>query len=599
MCGISGIINKNNKSVEELLILQITDIIAHRGPDSSGSYLYKNIAFGHRRLSILDLSSSGHQPMKYLDDLVITYNGEIYNFIEIREELIQKGYIFDSNSDTEVILKAYHCWGKTCVNYFNGMWSFSILDIKQKIIFCSRDRFGVKPFYYIENNDLFAFGSEISQLLTFLPNKILNKKVALDYLISGIEECSNETFFKDIYLLKGGHNLVFDLQTNSYEIERYYNLKLSDQKNTSVDDYIQELKRSIRLRLRSDVKIGTCLSGGIDSSTISSFASKLYQNSNEKFIAIHAKSSEYKTDESEFAKIVSKIANINLNFVEPSYSDFKSNILSIIKIQQEPFGSLSIIMQYFVFKKAKELGCIVMLDGQGGDETLLGYERYYPAIVKSKKGISKLKALLQSSKNSRLSLLDTIKYQYYFSNYKLRLKRLKFKNSFYKSEILNNYESEELRIISESYNDISILQKNEIESSQLPHLLKYEDRNSMANSIESRLPFLDYKLVELSLNTNNSLKIKDGWTKFILRKAAETILPKEIVWRKNKLGFNAPEKTWTKEFENEMINEIQQSEILNNFIHFKKLYFKNLDLRTKWRLYNFSVWEKEFKVKLN
>ncbi len=599
MCGISGIINKNNKSVEELLILQMTDIIAHRGPDSSGSYLYKNIAFGHRRLSILDLSSSGHQPMKYLDDLVITYNGEIYNFIEIREELIQKGYIFDSNSDTEVILKAYHCWGKTCVNYFNGMWSFSILDIKQKIVFCSRDRFGVKPFYYIENNDLFSFGSEISQLLPFLPNRILNKKVALDYLISGIEECSNETFFKDIYLLKGGHNLVFDLKTNSYEIERYYNLKLSDQKNTSVDDYIQELKRSITLRLRSDVKVGTCLSGGIDSSTISSFASKIYQNSNEKFMAIHAKSSEYKTDESEFAKIVSKIANINLNFVEPSYSDFKSNILSIIKIQQEPFGSLSIIMQYFVFKKAKELGCIVMLDGQGGDETLLGYERYYPAIVKSKKGIAKLKALLQSSKNSRLSLLDTIKYQYYFSNYKLRLKRLKFKNSFYKSEILSEYESEELRIISESYNDISILQKNEIESSQLPHLLKYEDRNSMANSIESRLPFLDYKLVELSLNTNNSLKIKDGWTKFILRKAAETILPKEIVWRKTKLGFNAPEKTWTKEFENEMIKEIEQSEILNNFIHFKKLYFKNLDLRTKWRLYNFSVWEKEFKVKLN
>ena len=599
MCGISGIINKNNKSVEESLIHQMTEIIAHRGPDSSGSYLYKNIAFGHRRLSILDLSSSGHQPMKYLDDLVITYNGEIYNFIEIREELIQKGYIFDSNSDTEVILKAYHCWGKTCVNYFNGMWSFSILDIKQKIVFCSRDRFGVKPFYYIENNDLFSFGSEISQLLPFLPNRILNKKVALDYLISGIEECSNETFFKDIYLLKGGHNLVFDLQTNSYEIERYYNLKLSDQKNTSVDDYIQELKRSITLRLRSDVKVGTCLSGGIDSSTISSFASTIYQNSNEKFMAIHAKSSEYKTDESEFAKIVSKIANINLNFVEPSYSDFKSNILSIIKIQQEPFGSLSIIMQYFVFKKAKELGCIVMLDGQGGDETLLGYERYYPAIVKSKKGIAKLKALLQSSKNSRLSLLDTIKYQYYFSNYKLRLKRLKFKNSFYKSEILNEYESEELRIISESYNDISILQKNEIESSQLPHLLKYEDRNSMANSIESRLPFLDYKLVELSLNTNNSLKIKDGWTKFILRKAAETILPKEIVWRKTKLGFNAPEKTWTKEFENEMIKEIEQSEILNNFIHFKKLYFKNLDLRTKWRLYNFSVWEKEFKVKLN
>ena len=599
MCGIGGIINKNNKSVEELLIHQMTDIIAHRGPDSSGSYLYKNIAFGHRRLSILDLSSSGHQPMKYLDDLVITYNGEIYNFIEIREELIQKGYIFDSNSDTEVILKAYHCWGKTCVNYFNGMWSFSILDIKQKIVFCSRDRFGVKPFYYIENNDLFSFGSEISQLLPFLPNRILNKKVALDYLISGIEECSNETFFKDIYLLKGGHNLVFDLQTNSYEIERYYNLKLSDQKNTSVDDYFQELKRSITLRLRSDVKVGTCLSGGIDSSTISSFASTIYQNSNEKFMAIHAKSSEYKTDESEFAKIVSKIANINLNFVEPSYSDFKSNILSIIKIQQEPFGSLSIIMQYFVFKKAKELGCIVMLDGQGGDETLLGYERYYPAIVKSKKGIAKLKALLQSSKNSRLSLLDTIKYQYYFSNYKLRLKRLKYKNSFYKSEIINEYESEELRIISESYNDISILQKNEIESSQLPHLLKYEDRNSMANSIESRLPFLDYKLVELSLNTNNSLKIKDGWTKFILRKAAETILPKEIVWRKAKLGFNAPEKTWTKEFENEMIKEIQQSEILNNFIDFKKLYFKNLDLRTKWRLYNFSAWEKEFKVKLN
>lgn len=599
MCGISGIINKNDKSVEESFILQMTEIIAHRGPDSFGSYLYKNIAFGHRRLSILDLSSSGHQPMKYSDDLVITYNGEIYNFIEIRENLIQKGYIFDSNSDTEVILKAYHYWGKNCVNYFNGMWSFSILDIKQKIVFCSRDRFGVKPFYYFENNYLFAFGSEISQLLPFLQNRLLNKKIALDYLISGIEECSNETFFKDIYLLKGGHNLVFNLQTNTYQIERYYNLKVENQNNTTTDDYIEELKRSITLRLRSDVKIGTCLSGGIDSSTISAYASKLYQNSSEKFMAIHAKSSESKTDESEFARIVSKISNINLNFVEPSYSDFKSNIQSIIKIQQEPFGSLSIIMQYFVFKKAKELGCIVMLDGQGGDETLLGYERYYPAIVKSKKGIAKLKALLQSSKNSKLSLIESIKYQFYFSNYKLRLKRLKLKNSFYKSEILNDYESEELKIISESYNDISILQKNEIESSQLPHLLKYEDRNSMANSIESRLPFLDYKLVELSLNTNNSLKIKDGWTKYILRKAAENILPKEIVWRKNKLGFNAPEQTWTIEFEEEMIKEIQQSEILNNFIHLKKLYFKKLDLKTKWRLYNFSVWEKQYKVKLN
>lgn len=598
MCGISGIVNKNSAKIEVDQIQKMNDLIAHRGPDADGFYFYENLAFGHRRLSILDLSELGAQPMHFQNDYTISYNGEVYNYIEIRETLKANNYTFRSNSDTEVILAAYDFWGENCVNYFNGMWSFAIHDKKKNIIFCSRDRFGIKPFYFYENQSQFYFASEIKQILTFVNDIVVNKQVALDYLISGIEECNEETFFIGIQKLLGGHNLTFNLEKLTYKISKYYDLAIDDSIkklnfDSSLSLYQNELQRSIQYRLRSDVKVGTCLSGGLDSSSIAALASKKYENS-DKFIAIHASSTEKKTNETFFAELVSENCNLNLQTIEPSSDDFIRNVEKIIEIQEEPFGSPSIVMQYFVFKKAREMNCIVMLDGQGGDETLLGYERYYPALLKSLKGVEKIKASIKSSKNSKLSLIQAIKFQYYFTNYKLRLKLLKKRNAFFKSEVLSEYNSEILKKLADAYADISNLQKLEIESTQLPHLLRYEDKNSMANSIESRLPFLDYKLVETALSLNYKHKIYEGWTKYILRRIVDPFLPKEVVWRKNKLGFNAPEKSWIDDFQNQMMTSIQNSQALKEFLDFSKFDFSKLDLRTKWRLYNFAKWEHIF-----
>ena len=602
MCGISGIINKNKSLVLFDEIKKMNDTIIHRGPDGEGFFMGDNFAFGHRRLSILELSELGSQPMHWKDDYIITFNGEIYNYIEIRERLISEKYTFNSNSDTEVILAAYDFWGFDCVQEFNGMWSFSLYDKKKNILFCSRDRYGVKPFYYFQNQDKFIFGSEIRQLLNFIDVPHLEEQIALDYLIAGIEEYNEKTFFQDIYKLKGGHNLIYDLTTNNFDIQPYYDLKnVSDLEKLSLEEteklFESEFIRSINLRLRSDVKVGTCLSGGIDSSAIASFAATEYKGK-DKFIAIHAKSSELKTDESEYAKKVALVSNLDLNVIEPSFEDFQKNIDKIIEIQEEPFGSPSVFMQYFVFQKARALDCIVMLDGQGGDETLLGYERYYPALIKTLNGLSKYKALVLSSKNSKLSIIQTIKFQYYFSYYKFRLKHLKKRNHFFKKEIIGKYESEIIKKLSNSYNSIFELQKTELFSTQLPHLLRYEDKNSMANSIESRLPFLDFKLVEKSININHKFKINSGWTKYILRKIISKKLPNEIVWRKNKFGFNSPETIWLGKLESSMKAEILASSILKNWIDFNSFNFENLDLRTKWRFYNFALWEKQFKVQL-
>jgi len=196
MCGITGIINKNNNLIDKLLIEKINNLISHRGPDDEGFYHGDNFAFGHRRLSILDLSQDGHQPMHYKDRYTITYNGEVYNYVELKNELEKEGYSFHSNTDTEVIIAAYDKWGESCVNRFNGMWSFALFDSKKNNIFCSRDRFGIKPFYYTEVANKFIFGSEIKQLLEFHPNNIVNKSILIDYLVTRFEDYNNDTFFE-------------------------------------------------------------------------------------------------------------------------------------------------------------------------------------------------------------------------------------------------------------------------------------------------------------------------------------------------------------------------------------------------------------------
>jgi asparagine synthase (glutamine-hydrolysing) len=600
MCGISGIINLKGDDVDVISLKEMNDLIMHRGPDDEGFFVENNIALGHRRLAIIDVSYEGHQPMFYDDELVIVFNGEIYNYIEIKEELLNMGYLFNTQTDTEVILAAYKEWGHDCVNHFNGMWAFSIFNKEKNIIFCSRDRFGIKPFYYTEIDNTFVFGSEIKQLLEFYPNRYINKKILMDYLVIGFEEHINETFFENIFKLEQSHNLTYDLNTNTYDIKRYYDIELDENTKKlnleeSINIYSDKLKNAIKLRLRSDVKVGACLSGGLDSSSIASIASNLYHKiSKDKFVAIHAKSTEIISDESIYAKEVSEYCNLDLKTIEPTEEDFLNSIDEVIYTQEEPFGGPSIFMQYFVMKKANEVGCTVLLDGQGGDETLVGYERYYPAYLMSLSCFDFIKAFFNSSLNSKLTKKELFAYFIYFTQSKIRIKRLISKNKFIKKKYFDLASFDILEKNARSYFNLFDLQREEIFHTQMPHLLRYEDKNSMRNSIETRLPFIDFRVVEAVLSINSQYKIKNGWTKYILRKSVDKILPENIAWRKNKFGFEAPEKTWLKSIETEIQESIKNSNILNEVAY--KIEFNSLNEIQKWKLFNIAKWEEIYNV---
>jgi asparagine synthase (glutamine-hydrolysing) len=392
------------------------------------------------------------------------------------------------------------------------------------------------------------------------------------------------------------------LKTNNYDIEKYYNIHIDNDVNNlnetqSINLYKKKLENSIKLRLRSDVKVGTCLSGGLDSSSIASIASKIYSEmTKHKFTAIHAKSTEKDNDESKYAKDVEEFSNLDLHIIEPTSNDFLNNIDEIVYTQEEPFGGPSIFMQYFVMEKAKKENCKVILDGQGGDETLLGYERYYPAYLLDLNFFDALKGFFSASKNSKLTIIQLLEYSIYFTKYKLRIKRLKIKNKYLKQEYLNIISENILEKNSKNYLDIFKLQKEEIFKTQMPHLLKYEDKNSMRNSIETRLPFIDYNVLETALNLNSKFKFKNGWTKYILRKSIENDLPKNIVWRKNKFGFEAPSKSWLDSIDNKMQNCINNSSIINEIIN--RLDFNTIDKHQKWKLFNIAIWERIYNVKI-
>lgn len=603
MCGIAGIVNQNKESVNRELIHAMTELVAHRGPDDHDHFFEKNIALGHRRLSILDLSSMGKQPMQFADRFVITYNGEIYNYIEIREELLSLGYKFITNTDTEVILSAYHCWGKDAVHKFNGMWAFAIYDRELSAIFCSRDRFGVKPFYYCSTEKFILFGSEIKQLLAITCKAKVNQRILINYLVAGLEEYNNQTFFEGILKLNPGHNLTININTGEIKEEKYYYLKAGSSystlhKNESEFLYEKELTRSINYRLRSDVKVGTCLSGGIDSSLIASYAAPIYTGqTSQKFSAFTAQSLDSKNDETAFAREVVDKGGLDWHCVMPSTDNFKNELDKIVNTQEEPFGSPSIAMQFFVMKMASLAKCPVLLDGQGGDETMLGYERYFPAYINSLPVTQKLNAILKISENSKLKFKDVILFQLYFRISSIRYRKIMNDYNFIKPEFLDLLDRNLLSEIAHSYNDIKSMQILELTKTQLPHLLKYEDKNSMHFSIETRLPLLDYKLVELCLSLPPDAKIKNGWTKYTMRKLLEKKVSADIAWRKHKIGFEAPSEQWLKDAV-EMEKAILESPILNKLI--KGSITEQLkDKRKFWKLFNIAAWEKKYNVSVD
>jgi asparagine synthase (glutamine-hydrolysing) len=594
MCGISGIYLYKESFVSKEIISNFNNAVSHRGPDAESYFFNENFAFGHRRLSIIDLSEKSDQPMTKFG-LTIVYNGEIFNYLEIKVELSEMGHVFETESDTEVILASYKEWGNDCVNRFNGMWAFCIFDNEKQLFFCSRDRFGIKPFFYINNSQFFAFGSEIKQILTLLDEKIANKRVLAEFII-GNEDFHEETFFKDVFRILPGHNMVFCLNKNKIKTWKYYeiNLKMVPAKfEDCLKEFSSLFEDSVELRLRSDVKVGTCLSGGLDSSAIASIAAIKYNDKNlDQFIGIHAKSIEKATDESYFAQTVAVNSKINLFCIAPDSNSFRQALDKVIQIQDEPFGGPSIVMQYFVFGEAAKRKIKVMLDGQGGDEILLGYDSYFNMYLSN---IPILKNILRIIKLSKENLFRVnLRFVYFFRPLIALIKRRLHKNkfSFLNSKYFNLIDYK--LIIDEALkhcgNDFQF-QKFEMEHG-IQKLLRFEDRNSMFHGIESRLPFLDHRLVEFSLSLKLTNKLNKNETKYILRKMLNGKLPDEVIYRKDKKGFEAPSIFWIQYIE-ESKEIIKESKLLKDMLvegNFPK------DKSIAWRLSNIARWEKEYNV---
>jgi len=625
MCGICGIFNINNKPVNKMALLKMTRLIRHRGPDDEGFLIINtnngniepchhdetikiiknktkhlnyvkpgNFAFGFRRLSIIDLSANGHQPMKNKDGSIwIVFNGEIYNYIELRNELNSYGYKFHTNTDTEVVINAYHHWGENCLDRFNGMWAFALWDKHQKKIFCARDRFGIKPFYYYYDGKRFIFSSEIKQLLVHPINRTLNKKMIYRSMnLNSFLSYHDETFFEKIHSLPHSHYLT--IKNNSLIIKQYYDLSIKEYKNVkpsfndSVMEYDKIFKDSIKLRMRSDVEVGSCLSGGLDSSAIVSIASTLTDKRFKTYSTYYDEGSLF--DERKWIRIVNKATNSQGYLIEPKVEDFIRDFEYMTFVNDYPLIGPSVISQNYVMKLASENGTTVILDGQGSDEILAGYNhsfyRYYADLLKS----FKLKKFVDEFPNY-------LKYNKKGNSVEKLLKVLL--SLFFNEVAIYNLESKYQinNLLSYSYKRENIFDKiqnlntskltnflyNLVMTTMLQTLLHFEDRNSMAYSIESRVPFLDYRLVEFVFTLPNNYKIHGNYGKYIHRKALGKIAPKEIAERKDKIGFSSPaEIIWLRGSMKPLIDDI-----------FNSGDYKNRDI------FNHKLIQKKYKEYLN
>lgn len=600
MCGICGWVN-TEYGLDALTIKSMNNIVRHRGPDDEGYAFISGkevmmfrgqdspdtdipmfegkvpentfLAFGHRRLSILDLSFKGHQPMQSDDGkLCVTFNGEIYNYIELRQELVAKGYIFHSGSDTEVLLASYREWGEDCVLHFNGMWGFAIWDAGKQRLFCSRDRLGAKPFYYYKDEKNFLFSSEIKQLCQnpIVP-RVMNDHIIMAQIMWGLSDFSDECWLKNIKVLQGGYNLVLDLackevcQIKNYRVYKYWDIDTSCAKDETAIDRALELHRdAVRIRTRSDVPVGIMLSGGLDSSTLVADVSEYFKETGRSAREINTFTSCYKDfsegDESEFAHAVNEHCGIMENFIYPDEQDTLTAWEKMIW-HQEGAAGLSALGAFLLLREIGKTGLKVLLNGQGSDETMFGYERYYAWYLKdvwNREGIlSFLREWERAAKNSRLSRREIFAYMIYFLHLPIRkyrnYLRLKKYASSYLLEIFQNDNNLRRYIAFES---MAELQYNELRGTQLTHILHGDDRMYMAFSIESRVPFIDYRYIEEAIRIPEQLKIIDGYTKYPLRKYVEGRLPDSVVWRKNKMGWPSPRKRWIDRFDKKRVAEM-------------------------------------------
>lgn len=567
MCGIAGIVSKNHQLASEERIQSAAQCLRHRGPEGEGVWINNDqtVAFGHLRLSIIDLSANAAQPLHYLDRYTIIHNGEIYNYIEIKKELEKSGYQFVTQSDTEVIVAAYDNWGENCLQHFDGMFAFAIWDEKEKKLFAARDRFGEKPFFFFYDEEQLLFASEIKSLWTLGVKKEMNKALLYNFLSIGYTSNPadpHETFFQNIHKLPAACFLTYSLETNKLEVKNYWQIYI-DVKPISEKEAIERFQYlfsvSVGKRLRSDVSIGTSLSGGLDSSSIVACCHKESSN-HYTHKCFTASFKDFEKDELKYAKMVAKQFGLKHFIVEINENDIPGLMHKVMSHQEEPFSSASVLAQYKVFETAKQNGITVLLDGQGADETLAGYHKYYKwywqELYRNKK-LNKLKEFEAARKlgvNESFGLVNKLAALYpEFAAGILQTR--KAKQAFRHPDLNQDFSfanKQNLYYSTPVTFDLNGVLYFNTFINGLEELLRLADRNSMAHAVEIRLPFLNHELVEFLFTLPPECKINTGWTKWLLRKSADEFLPKEIVWRKDKTGFEPPQKKW---MENKNVQE--------------------------------------------
>lgn len=549
----------------------MTDAIAHRGPDGEGQWsnASNTVHLGHRRLAIVDLSSQAAQPMSFANRYQVVYNGELYNYIEIRSVLQNKGYHFSTQSDTEVILAAYDHWKEKCLQQFDGMFAFAIWDEKDEKLFAARDRFGEKPFYYYEDEGNFIFASEMKALWAIGVDKNIDNKMLLNYLTLGhVQNCidKEQTFFETIYSLPPAHYLTYEPKTNQLsKITRYWSInkemKIDMLQADAIEKFTELFTQSVKRRLRSDVALGTSLSGGLDSSTIAYTINQLQKSSGgtaQRLQTFSAVFPGFENDESTYIQAVSKGLNITNHQTETTAVELINDFEKLCYHQEEPFSSSGIFAQYKVFELAKKHGIKVLLDGQGADEILAGYPKYIhwflqEVLSRHKLGATQIErnAFRKNNQPFRWNIKNMVA-AFMPSHAAMHLEKLEYRKTISHPDISEDFlklskHQEWVGIHKPIVTKLNDIIHFNITEMGLEELLRFADRNSMAHGVEVRLPFLNHELVEFVFSLPSHLKMHEGWTKFLLRQTMDKKLPDEIVWRKQKVGFEPPQKNWMEE----------------------------------------------------
>ena len=598
MCGVVGIVSLTGGPVDLSILQRMNNLQSHRGPDGEGFVLGRThnsptfeysfvrhteqaqpgppvcVGLGHRRLAILDLSDRGLQPMASSDNNTwIVFNGEIYNYLELKSELKAHGYLFTTRTDTEVLLRAYLQWGEDCLPRLEGMYAFAVWDGPRGRLFCARDRLGIKPFYYATPNGYFIFASEIKSLLAFPGLEAAPAAAAvLGFLVHGNCDYDETTILSNVKALPAAHCLTLDVNTRRISPRRYWQITPQPNGAATHEEQIAGLKdlllATVRKHLNSDVRVGSCLSGGLDSSTVVSLAGKIWREQPEAARALGANFYTFTScyeqrelDERDYALAVSSSVEVTPQLVFPSPSDFWSDFERMAWHEDMPFGGLSYYAQWSVMRAAKEAGVKVLLDGQGGDEVFGGYAKFRYAYLISllragrlAKMVRELGATLRQGDRYVLDIRKGFRYL------PKSVRSLLSVDSLLKDVLRADWGravSAEATPATRWWRNTSaagngdgpwtIMQRIQIDDlllDTLPTLLRLEDRSSMAFSLEARVPLLDHKLVEYGISLPDDLKVRNGWSKYALRQAMRGLLPESVRLRKSKLGFAAPDHSW-------------------------------------------------------